>query len=192
MVIKKWREVMMDGHEHFDIVAWVEPHPSFSSCLGSTYKKSNIIIVNDRLKEWVESLDEWLHRWIMARAHQAHREWPIRQTGFQHPPLREAQETERSCLATGFVLINYVKGGGTQRVSWHCWKWGTSLSSFVKISELLKHPAMCCTSMVLFWTCSLTAFSRIWMYRIPFVVMLCAHWTQVACTVQIALGLSGC
>ena len=50
-------------------------------------------------------------------------------------------------------------------------KWCVSLSSFVNRSEILIDPAICWTEIVFVFIDSLTALSRIWMWRRPLVVI---------------------
>ena len=61
------------------------------------------------------------------------------------------------------------------------------LSSFVNRSDMLMDPAMWCTPIVLFWMDSRTAFSLIWIWRSPFVVMLDDQSTQALLSLYIGV-----
>ena len=62
-------------------------------------------------------------------------------------------------------------GGGDTRVFLMEMKWAVSLSSLVNMSDGLSFPSTCSTSTVLSCTDSRTAFSRIWMCLMLFVVL---------------------
>jgi hypothetical protein len=68
-------------------------------------------------------------------------------------------------------------------------KCAVSLSSFVKRSEMLSFPPMCLIVTILFCTASRTAFSRIWIYLSPFVVILWDHATHAALSLYMVSGL---
>ena len=89
----------------------------------------------------------------------------------QHPPC----SVRSMCMR---VESDYDVGRSVMMMSRKEMKCLASLSSLVNRSDRLMLPAICLIEMVLFWTDSRMAFSRIWTCRSPLVVMFDDHRTQ--------------
>ena len=84
------------------------------------------------------------------------------------------------CKLIDLDMEGYVPCRDVMMISRIAIKCAASLSSFVNKSARLIFPAMWRTSMRSDWIDSRTAFSRIWMWRRPLVVMLCDQHTHAS------------